>query len=389
MDSAALIPSVNLMTAGIIVFFALFLPVILTSIGMALKWIDFKGYLCGFAVFLFSELLIRAPIISALLTDSSFKTFASSLAGLAVVGGLSAALIEDTAKYIAAGRFLKNDLSYKTAISLGFGSLCCEIIFVLGFKYIGTLITMIVINSGSYSDTDISNIRGTAQVIAEMTAISPVTMIFELAARISKGMFFLFSGVIIMKAIQQKNLIYWLMSVLLHTLFNCVLLLIPNIYAANCIALFIGFMFMMYSILARDEFAPAPRRRKNGGKRPANAPRTGQTTTESHLRYGKMKNTYYEKSGIDKVVNKKTSNYIQPKKRIEHEETEGERDLMAELAKLIVQNDIFDKSDLAGNPPAGNTKRSPLNSEKENEKNYSPGQNIREIYRRNMNNYKK
>lgn len=381
MSTASLIPSVNVMTAGIIVFFSMFLPFVLTSIGFAGKFLDSKAYFCGFGVFLFSELLLRAPVISALLTDESFKNFTSTMGGLALVGGLSAGLIEDTAKYAAAGKFLKNDISYKTAISLGFGSLCCEIIFVLGFKYIGTLITMLVINNGSYSNTNLMNIQGTSQVIAAMNSISPVSMVFELAARISKGMFFLCSGTLIMKGVQQKNPLFWLMSVLIHSLFNCVLLLIPNQYVSHSIALFLGFMFMMYAVLAKDEFLPIQKSSGKNQNQPVRKRKKSTVHKKDDVSYTSLKDTYYQNSGIEKVLNKTS------KRSIHDRDNNGERDLMAEIAKIIVEKeDILSDSNLSelAGRNAGRSQRPPLN-DKNNDNSYSSsGQDIREIYRRNM-----
>ncbi|MGN0607290.1 MAG: YhfC family glutamic-type intramembrane protease [Oscillospiraceae bacterium] len=373
MNTASLIPSVNIMTAGIIVFCSLFLPVILTSIGLAGKFLDTKAYLCGFGVYLCSELLFRAPVLSALLTDASFKAFTCTMGGLALVGGLSAGLIEDTIKYAVAGKFLKNNISYKTAISLGFGSLCCEIIFVLGFKYIGTLITMLVINNGSYSNTNLMNIQGTQQVIAEMNGISPVSMIFELAARISKGMFFLCSGTLIMKGIQQKNPLFWLMSVLIHSLFNCVLLLIPNQYVSHSIALFIGFMFMMYAVLAKDEFTVSSRHSEVSEKKKR---KKKKTSSQSGL-----KDTYYQNSGIENLLRSKENN---SGKRKADSDTDGERDLMAEIAKIIVENEnILADSNLPDTPLKKGI-RSKKTSYDDDDEYLSPSQDIREIYRRNM-----
>lgn len=252
--NTAIIPSVNIMTAGVIVFVSLFLPFIITSVCLAGKFINAKAYFCGFGLFFISELLFRAPLISALLTDNSFKNFSSTVVGMAVVGGLSAGFIEEIIKYACADKFFKKDISYKTALSLGFGGLCCEMITVLGIDYIKNIVMMIVINSGTYSPAELNSIAGAEQVIAQLNSLTPVSMIFDLVARLSKSMFFLCSAVLIMKSVQQKNPLYWFIAVVLHTLFNCVLILIPNEYIANGIVFFMGFMFMMYTILSKDEF---------------------------------------------------------------------------------------------------------------------------------------
>ncbi len=254
MGTAGVIPSVNIVTTAVIVFISLFVPVVVSSVCLAGKFINNKAYFCGFGVFAIAELLFRAPLISAMKTDAAFCEFALTTTGLIVVGGASAGLIDETVKYICAGKILRKEISYNTALSFGLGTLCCEFIFVLGIQYVENLVKMIVIVNSS--SAELMNLEDASLVIAQINSVTPTDMIFDLTSGISKAMFTLAAAVLVTKSAKQKTPLFWLLAIVLHTAFNSVLILISNKYIANGIAIFLGFMFMMYTILSKDEFEP-------------------------------------------------------------------------------------------------------------------------------------
>lgn len=250
------IPSENIAASAVMVFISLFLPFVATSICLAGKFINAKAYACGFGVFLVSELMIRAPLISALLTDESFRNFAESSLGMVITGALSAGFIEETIKYTAADKLLKNDISYKTALSFGFGGICCEIIAVMGIECISNLITMIVINGNSAES--IMSMPGASDVLDKINSITPVNMVFSLITRLSKASFCLAAAVLTMKGVQQKKPFYWFMCVILHSMFNCIMIFINNSYIACGASILFAVIFITFTFISKDEFTVRP-----------------------------------------------------------------------------------------------------------------------------------
>lgn len=332
-----IIPSENIATAGFIVFISLFIPVLLTSVCLAGKFINPKAYFCGLGVFLVSELLIRNPLISALLTDNSFRIFASSSIGMIMVGAFSAGIIEESMKYAVAGKMLKSEISYKTALSFGLGGLCCEMVSVMGLEYMNNIITMILLNQNS--PQTLMNMAGASQVISEINSLTPVNMVFDLITRLCKSAFFLASAVATMKGVQQKKPFYMFVCIMLHTMFNSIFILINNKYVACGAALMLAFIFIAFTLLSKDEFTPRPESRRMAENRKKNSQR------------------------------KKSDRNRKNSKGHNHNTTSLNRNNMMENL----------------NANAGgiyNRYSPPLNSESEN--NYYQGQDVREIYRRNM-----
>ncbi len=373
MNTTEFIPSISIVTTGVIVFISLFVPVIVSSICIAGKFINPKAYFYGFGIFALGELLFRAPIISALSTDDSFREFALSTVGLIVVGGVTAGMIDETLKYVCVGKFLKKDISYNTALSFGLGTLCCEFIFVTGVNHIGSLIKMIVISNKS--PEEIMNLEGASQLIAEINAVTPVDLIFDLSSGISKAMFTLMASVLIMKGVKQKNPLMWLLCIVLHTAFNCVLILISNQYVANGIAIFLGFMFMMYTILSKDEFEVRERKE--------------DTEINSEDNYEKIP-VRNKKNIKRKQPQRNTSQHSKAPQKKRKKKNISSKNMSA--AEKMILNSAYQEKILLSNESSGvvydtvNMKKNKKEGKKsETEQTVSHGQDIRSIYKQNMN----
>lgn len=278
------IPSENIAASAVMVFISLFLPFVATSICLAGKFINARAYVCGFGVFLVSELMIRAPLISALLTDESFRNFAESPMGMVITGALSAGFIEETIKYTTADKLLKKDISYKTALSFGFGGICCEIIAVMGIECISNLITMIVINGNSAES--IMSMQGASAVLEKINSITPVNMVFSLITRLSKASFCLAAAVLTMKGVQQRKALYWFICVILHSMFNSIMIFINNSYIACGASILFAVIFITFTLISKDEFTvrPASRRTSSSGRSSRNRTKSSSHSSKNHGR---------------------------------------------------------------------------------------------------------
>jgi hypothetical protein len=241
-------------------------------------------------------------------------------------------------KYAVADRMLKSEISYKTALSFGFGGLCCELISVMGLEYMNSLITMILINQNS--PQTLMNMEGASQMVSEIKLLTPVNMVFNLLTRLCKATFFLASSVAIMKGVQQKKPFYVFICIMLHTMFNSIFILINNRYVACGASLMLAFVFIAFTLLSKDEFTPRPESK-----------RTAQNRYKSSER--------------------KTSDRNRKKSTVRNHHTTAS----------INRNNMMES--LNSNIASGNYNRysSSLNS---NPENYYQGQDVREIYKRNM-----
>ena len=67
-----------------------------------------------------------------------------------LIGGLSAGIFEESARYLGARFILKNKRTYKDAISFGLGHGLCEVILLNGVANMNNTIYSILLNSSSF-----------------------------------------------------------------------------------------------------------------------------------------------------------------------------------------------------------------------------------------------
>ena len=217
-------------TTIIVCLFTTIFPIVAIIIFIIKKKLSPIPFLVGMGAFFVSQIVLRLPIMSVLAQVSWYKNFVGTTIGIIIVGGLTAGLFEETARYISARFILKNKRTYKDTISFGLGHGICEVIILVGLSMISNFVLMLMINSGSISSITSSLPAETAeQIVNSLVGVTVSSLLLSLVERVSAVAFHVFATVLIFKGVREKKIIYYFLAILAHTALNSVIV-IKNIY---------------------------------------------------------------------------------------------------------------------------------------------------------------
>ncbi len=102
----------------------------------------------GAAAFIFFAMILE-QLLHALVLQAAGAVITSHLLLYALYGGVAAALFEETGRYLAMRRYMKNNLNRENALMYGAGHGGAEAIMLMGMTSVNNLITSAMINSGA------------------------------------------------------------------------------------------------------------------------------------------------------------------------------------------------------------------------------------------------
>ncbi len=234
MQSAATVSTPVIFAFFISLVCTLILPFIVILVLALKKRISMIPLLVGAGAFLVSQVVLRIPILNALSGMSWFTDFARGnyVLYIILVGGLSAGLFEETARYIGARFLLKGKTGYKDCISFGLGHGLCEVVLLVGLGGINNILYSFLINTGSYDLIAGMMPAGQAeQLIAIMTGASAFDVYLGIIERISSVCFHVFATVLVFIAVNHKNNLYYIYAVLSHTVLNSGIVFLARVNA--------------------------------------------------------------------------------------------------------------------------------------------------------------
>lgn len=209
-------------------------PIIVSVVLLVRKKLNVLSYFVGVLAFFISQICLRIPIMNVLsLAVKGYTEFTSTILGTILVGGLSAGLFEETARLIGAKILLKkNSLSLKDGISFGIGHSFCEAIIIVGIGLISYLILFIMINTNTFQNLMMSSSSVTQeqynQTYKILTSMTVLDFIYGLVERCSAIMFHIMNSLIVFYGVKSKKYGYYILAILLHTVFNSVLVILAQ-----------------------------------------------------------------------------------------------------------------------------------------------------------------
>lgn len=213
----------------------------------------FTVSLIGMLAFFVSQAVIRIPLLSVLqMTMPKFMAFTSSPLGIIFIGGLTAGLFEETARLICVSVMKPENRHFKNSVSFGLGHGVFEAVTLVGFTMISNLIVMIMINSGAFSEI-LKTMSPTDRmtIVPALTALcgaKPYTFVLGILERASSITFHVFASYLIFKGKREgKTIQYYITALLLHTLFNSVLV-IGNIFVIEGIFAVMAIIAIIYLV---------------------------------------------------------------------------------------------------------------------------------------------
>ncbi len=142
------------------------LPVILAIMVRRKLKAQVQALFVGAGAFLFFAMILE-QILHSVVFSVAGTALTSNTFLYALYGGAAAALFEETGRYIAMRRFMKNGLNRENALMYGVGHGGVEAIMLMGMVSINNLTTSVMINSGGISAVMAQLDTATAQLTFE------------------------------------------------------------------------------------------------------------------------------------------------------------------------------------------------------------------------------
>lgn len=244
------------------------------------KKLSFIPVLVGAAAFAVSQVLLRLPIMQALSTQAWYQQFAafSPVLYIILIGGLSAGLFEESARYVGGRFLLREDRSYWDAISFGLGHGICEVLVLVGANSVVILIYAIMINTGNFASVLEPLPQETQDLLlSQMSSIGVGDLLAGVLERVFAVTYHVFATVLIFKGINEHKIRNYFYAIGAHTVLNTItvlaLQLSGNIWLCELAALTVAFPAFYYIVKiktpyeeswqkAKQEIDAKPRRRK-------------------------------------------------------------------------------------------------------------------------------
>jgi uncharacterized membrane protein YhfC len=220
--------------SAVVIFFAFVLPVA-ASLWLALKRRRYlRPILFGALTFTVFQGFIRLPLLQLVIAPTPWYTLMTItnplLSGLFL--SITAALFEEGGRYIVMRLFLRNNRRYMDGIAFGIGHGGAEALLLGGLNAL--IVTILNIDLG---------------VDPLLMAAGGVERLFAIVCHVA-------FSVMVLQSINHKNLWYFFLAILSHTLLNLVAVLmqaykVPVLSIETVIGGFALFM-LMYTITAKN-----------------------------------------------------------------------------------------------------------------------------------------
>ncbi|MFO7941661.1 MAG: YhfC family glutamic-type intramembrane protease, partial [Bacillota bacterium] len=108
--------------------------------------------LVGALTFVFSQLVLRVPLLDILSTQSAYESLRANSFLYILFLSLTAGIFEEGGRYLAFRHFLRGRWSWRDGIAFGIGHGGIEAFLLVGLTYVANLIYSFSINAGNYME---------------------------------------------------------------------------------------------------------------------------------------------------------------------------------------------------------------------------------------------
>lgn len=218
--------------------FSLALPIVTLIIWKKKEGIEFRPALLGAAAYFVFGMVLEQLVNAAVLGDgtSAVSVFLLENPWLyAVYGGLTAGILEETARFLVYRTMMKDTVGRENAVMFGIGFGGLECIMVLGLTVLSTLMMSISFNNmgaeafaAQYANSEYQIVLDT---IAEINAISPFAGVMNCVERAAVFVLQIELSVLVFGAVRLEKFWLYPVSVLLHSVVG----LLAGLYRTNVI----------------------------------------------------------------------------------------------------------------------------------------------------------
>lgn len=216
----------------------------------------------GGIAFFVSQMLIRLPLIQVVFPKFDWFVKLGDNPYLYILFfALTAALFEETARYLAYITLLKEKLVYKSGIAFGIGHGGIESIMLLGLTYVNNIIISFMINSGKlteilgkqYAPDMLKNIENSlTQTPASTFLAAGFERMFVIMVHIG------LSVLILEGIVRKKSLVFYLGAIIFHSGLNYISSFMAykgvNLWVVELIILLFAIISIIYILNAKKRF---------------------------------------------------------------------------------------------------------------------------------------
>lgn len=193
---------------------------IVIVLGMRKK-LSVMPFFVGLLSFFVSQMLFRVPLLSFLGTLPWYLRFASNpFVSALLIGGLSAGLFEETARLLGARVFCRGRLEWRDAVSFGLGHGLCEVVLLVGISYLNSAVMAVLLNVGAVGLLEGIAPGMTEVITGQFASLEPAMLAVGVGERIPAMVFHIFASVMVFSGVRRRQIAWYLLAVLLHTLLN-------------------------------------------------------------------------------------------------------------------------------------------------------------------------
>jgi uncharacterized membrane protein YhfC len=203
------------------------------------------AFLIGCGVFIVFALILE-QIFHSVILGTFGSTIQNNIYLYGLYGGLTAALFEETGRWIAFRFFLKKHQNAATALMYGTGHGGAEAILIVGLTYINNIIAAVMINAGMI-DKMISMLDDNMKLIvygqlsllwtlpAGMYLMAGVERIFAITLQLS-------FSVLVYIAVKNRKAWFWLIAFIIHFLVDFMAVVLADSLNTSAVEIIIAIM---------------------------------------------------------------------------------------------------------------------------------------------------
>ncbi len=190
-----------------------------------------KPVFVGALVFIVSQLLLRIPIMNSISQTEFILNISKDPWLYALYLGLSAALFEEIGRLLGFTFALKKNRFWIDAFAFGVGHASAEAISLVGITNINNYLIAEAINNGT-ADTILASIpkEQADLIVAQLLDAQFFNIILGGIERVFTLFIHIGLTILVLRTVKKKNPIYLILAIILHTLINMAVVILPQVY---------------------------------------------------------------------------------------------------------------------------------------------------------------
>lgn len=181
-----------------------------------------KPYAIGALAFFVSQVMLRIPLLQVVLPKMDWFLYLQyNVWGYALFLGLTAALFEETARWIFMRLWMKNNRCISDGVAFGLGHGGIEAVLLVGINCVLNLFAMIALNRGTF-DSFLGGIASgqLTQVTEQLASLDFWTALTAGGERLIVIVFHIAASILVLKAVTESKIRFYWLAVAGHTLLD-------------------------------------------------------------------------------------------------------------------------------------------------------------------------